>query len=165
MIQNFLLIDNSKGSRCKLSEKLQNLKDAQVALPIIADSALWQISSQNKDTNEKKNLAMQTEGHLVFFITANEAERLTKLQADNADSQIFLRATLEANDVGLFRVGTEIDLVFSTVLDLLPDAYYQMGLVLSEIEKAAQESSGGGFVKFNLLIHTRQCFSCNPSQL
>ena len=131
------------------------MKDAQVALPIIADSALWQISSQNKDTNEKKNLAMQTDGHLVFFITANEAERLRKLQADNADSQIFLRATLEANDVGLFRVGTEIDLVFSTVLDLLPDAYYQMGLVLSEIEKAAQESSGGGFVKFNLLIHTR----------
>ena len=44
MIQNFVLVDAKGG--CKLDQKLENLSAAKVALPIIADSVLWQISSQ-----------------------------------------------------------------------------------------------------------------------
>ena len=86
MIQNFLLIehlhdevsgDDIKG--CKLEQKLKNISDAKVALPIIADTALWQISSQLQDTNEKKDLETQTDGHLVFFITDGEAQALHSL--------------------------------------------------------------------------------------
>ena len=42
--------------------------------------------------------------------------------------------TLE-NDEPNYRVGTKVDLVFSSVFDLMPDAYYQMGLALSELEE------------------------------
>lgn len=72
MIQNFVLID-SKGDGCKLEQKLKNLKEAKVELPIIADSALWQIQHQLKDTNQKLDLERQTKDHMVFFITDNEA--------------------------------------------------------------------------------------------
>ena len=86
MIQNFLLIEHmhdevsgndKKG--CKLGQKLKNLSDAKVALPIIADTALWTISSQLKDTNEKRELEKQTDGHLVFFTTAGQADALHTL--------------------------------------------------------------------------------------
>ena len=40
MIQNFVVVEQ-KGGGCKLNEKLTNLKEAGVTLPIIVDSALW----------------------------------------------------------------------------------------------------------------------------
>ena len=40
MIQNFVLVEQ-KGGGCKLREKLTNLYEAGVTLPIIVDKALW----------------------------------------------------------------------------------------------------------------------------
>lgn len=81
-----------------------------------------------------------TEGHLVFFITDGEAEQLRNLRIRNPSDQIYLRATLES--IGSkFTTETQVDLVFSSILDLMPDVYYQMGKVLTEMETNANISS------------------------
>ena len=58
-----------------------------------------------------------------------------------------------------------MDLIFSTILDLMPSAYYQTGLALGEMEKKLIEGVDGGSIEFNLLIHTHKCFSCGESTL
>ena len=166
MIQNFVLVDQ-KGGGCKLREKLTNLYEAGVTLPIIVDKALWQISAQLTQSNQKRDLELQTEGFLAFFVTDGEAKQLKNFQEQNKESQIFLRATLE-NDEPNYRVGTKVDLVFSSVFDLMPDAYYQMGLALSELEEQILETKGkpgSARLDFKLVIQTRDCFSCSEKAL
>ena len=70
-----------------------------------------------------------------------------------------MRATLE-DDESRFQTSTRVDLIFSTILDLKHDAYYQTGLALSEMEQKIADGAKGQ-LEFNLLIHTHKCFYCD----
>ena len=50
----------------------------------------------------------------------------------------------------------------------MPDAYYQMGLALSELEEQILETKGdpgSAHLDFKLVIQTRDCFSCSEEAL
>jgi len=55
----------------------------------------------------------------VFYITAKEAELFSALGASDIFVRITMGETLDEHER-----STQIDLVFSTIFDLLPDAYY-----------------------------------------
>lgn len=135
MVQNFLLVQHLHESDsetqtvdCEIEQKLANLREANITLPIIADSGLWQINSQRKSTNQKLNLEQQTEGSLAFFITEAQAKSLQDLHTSFPSSQIFLRVTLDSDgDAGTKKQSgksIEVDLVYSSIFDLLPDEFY-----------------------------------------
>ena len=68
-----------------------------------------------------------------------------------------MRATLEG-EVSKYRAQTTVELVFSTIFDLLPDAYFQLGKALMEMEEKLQQD---GTIDFNPVIQTHRCFSCS----
>lgn len=67
-----------------------------------------------------------------------------------------MRATLEG-EVGKYRAQTSVELVFSTIFDLLPDAFFQLGKALTEMEENLGQD---GTIDFNPIIQTHRCFSC-----
>ena len=66
-----------------------------------------------------------------------------------------MRATLGGEAVAEAHT-TKIDLVFSSIFDLLPDTYYQVGQLLSEIESQSSDSA-----QINILINSYHCVGCS----
>ena len=58
---------------------------------------------------------------MVFFITDGEGDALRTVKLNSPEHPIFLRAVLEGEESGKFKVRTTVDFVFSTIFDLLPD--------------------------------------------
>ena len=74
-------------------------------------------------TDEREELEAQTQSYLVFFVTDGEAEQLRNLRVRNPTQNVFIRVSLMEKDER-FRETTQVDLVFSSIFDLVPDVYY-----------------------------------------
>ena len=68
-----------------------------------------------------------------------------------------MRAVLQEQEEKTSKV-TKIDLVYSSIFDLFPDVYYQIGQLLTELEKSSPKA-----VEINFLLNTYQCYACSNS--
>ena len=68
-----------------------------------------------------------------------------------------MRAILQAQVEESPKV-TKIDLVYSSIFDLFPDVYYQIGQLLLELEKSSPDA-----VEINFLVNTYQCYKCSST--